>query len=101
MADKTEEKEVVETSTETPVESSAENEVADATETSADYGMVLDAIKRIEDNQTRLEGQINKLTDAQSLMVDVGAIIHDNTDPIEEASGVDEYIPIEELDLSL
>lgn len=74
---------------------------AEAQKPDNDYGMILDALKRLEDNQTRLAGQVAKISDAQSVLVDAGAIIHEDSADICDDATVDEFIPIDKLDLSL
>lgn len=74
---------------------------AEAQKPDADYSMILEAIKRIEDNQTRLAGQVAKISDAQSVLVDAGAVIHDDSAQVETVSGIDEFVPLEKLDLSI
>lgn len=74
---------------------------AEAQKPVVDYGMILDALKRLEDNQTRLAGQVAKISDAQSVLVDAGAIIHEDSADVSDDATVDEFIPIDKLDLSL
>lgn len=79
-----------------PTETSAGAEQEKSTD---NYGMVMELLKQVQDNQTRLIGEIAAIKDAQSVLVDAGAVIHDDSAIDEPAAGVDEYIPIEKLDL--
>lgn len=99
---------VKESVTESPAQSVTESSSkSDTTEQSAgadtqnnnDYGMILEALKRLEENQTRLSGEIASIKDAQSVLVDAGAVIHDDSPQVETDTGVDEFIPIEKLNL--
>lgn len=81
-------------------ESSVEVENPDAG-AQADYGMLLDALKRVEENQSRLQSQIAKISDAQSVLVDAGAVVHDDSTCDTDDTGYDEYVSIEQLDLSI
>lgn len=81
-------------------ESSVEAESPDAG-AQVDYGMLLDALKRVEENQTRLQSQIAKISDAQSVLVDAGAVVQDDSTLDTDDTGYDEFVPIEQLDLSI
>ena len=81
-------------------ESSVEVEKPDAG-AQVDYGMLLDALKRVEENQSRLQSQIAKISDAQSVLVDAGAVVHDDSTCDTDDTGYDEYVSIEQLDLSI
>lgn len=81
-------------------ESSVETQNADAG-AQVDYGMLLDALKRVEENQSRLQAQIAKISDAQSVLVDAGAVVHDDSTGDTDDTGYDEFVPIEQLDLSI
>lgn len=97
-----ENKETTQTEDESEVtnESSVEDEKPDAG-AQVDYGMLLDALKRVEENQTRLQSQIAKISDAQSVLVDAGAVVHDDSTCNPDDTGYDEYVSIEQLDLSI
>lgn len=99
--EKTEEKET-DSATESPTESeNTENGAGAVPQNTADYSMIMDMLKQIQENQTRLAGELASVKDAQSVLVDAGAVIHDDSAQNEPSTGVDEFIPIEELDLTL
>lgn len=91
----------VEPESPTPSSNDEQSAGAEPQKADADYGMILEAIKRIEDNQTRLAGQVAKISDAQSVLVDAGAVIHDDSALDENTPCVDEFVPLEKLNLSL
>ena len=99
---KNENKETTQTEGESEVtnESSVEVQNSDAG-AQADYGVLLDALKRVEENQARLQSQIAKISDAQSVLVDAGAVVHDDSERDSDDTGYDEYVSIEQLDLSI
>ena len=69
-----------------------------------DYGMILDMIKDVQSNQEVIMGKLKSLSDAQSILVDSGAVVHEGTDP---QSGVqtnfsnDGFISLDNMDLSI
>lgn len=82
----------------------------DATETGAgaaqpDYSMLMQMMQEMKENQTRLAGQIAKISDAQSAIIDAGAVIHEDGSRrpglVGEQPDDDEFVPIERLDLSI
>lgn len=81
-----------------------------ATETGAgaaqpDYSMLMQMMQEMQANQTRLAGQIAKLSDAQSAIIDAGAVIHEDGSRrpglVDNQPTDDEFVPIERLDLSI
>lgn len=70
-----------------------------------DYSMLMQMMQEMQANQTRLAGQIAKLSDAQSAIIDAGAVIHEGGSRrpglVDEQPCDDEFIPIERLDLSI
>ena len=81
-----------------------------ATETGAgaaqpDYSMLMQMMQEMQENQTRLAGQIAKISDAQSAIIDAGAVIHEDGSRrpglVGEQPCDDEFVPIERLDLSI
>lgn len=81
-----------------------------ATETGAgaaqpDYSMLMQMMQEMQANQTRLAGQIAKISDAQSAIIDAGAVIHEGGSRrpglVDEQPTDDEFVPIERLDLSI
>jgi hypothetical protein len=70
-----------------------------------DYSMLMQMMEEMQANQTRLAGQIAKLSDAQSALVDAGAVIHEDGSRrpglVDNTPNDDEFVPIERLDLSI
>lgn len=70
-----------------------------------DYTMLMQMMQEMQANQTRLAGQIAKLSDAQSAIIDTGAVIHEDGSRrpglVGEQPCDDEFVPIERLDLSI
>lgn len=69
-----------------------------------DYGMILGMIKDVQANQAVIIGKLKSLSDAQSILVDSGAVVHEGTEP---QSGVqtnfsnDGFISLDKMDLSI
>ena len=70
-----------------------------------DYSMLMHMMQEMQENQTRLAGQIAKISDAQSAIIDAGAVIHEDGSRrpglVGEQPTDDEFVPIERLDLSI
>lgn len=70
-----------------------------------DYYMLMQMMQEMQENQTRLAGQIAKISDAQSALVDAGAVIHEGGSRrpglVDDPPDDDEFVPIERLDLSI
>lgn len=70
-----------------------------------DYSMLMQMMQEMQANQTRLAGQIAKISDAQSALIDAGAVIHEDGSRrpglVDEQPADDEFVPIERLDLSI
>lgn len=70
-----------------------------------DYSMLMQMLEEMQENQTRLAGQIAKISDAQSAIIDAGAVIHEDGSRrpglAPEPPTDDEFVPIERLDLSI
>lgn len=70
-----------------------------------DYSMLMQMMEELQANQTRLAGQISKISDAQSAIIDAGAVIHEDGSRrpglVDEQPSDDEFVPIERLDLSI
>lgn len=88
----------------------AEGATEGATESGAgaaqpDYSMLMQMLQEMQENQTRLAGQIAKISDAQSALVDAGAVIHEDGSRrpglVDDPPTDDEFVPIERLDLSI
>lgn len=96
--------------TECATEGTTEGATNGATETGAgaaqpDYSMLMQMMQEMQENQTRLAGQIVKISDAQSAIIDAGAVIHEcgsrRPGLVDEQPCDDEFVPIERLDLSI
>lgn len=96
--------------TECATEGITEGATDGATETGAgaaqpDYSMLLQMMQEMQENQTRLAGQIAKISDAQSAIIDAGAVIHEGGSRrpglVDDQPDDDEFVPIERLDLSI
>lgn len=70
-----------------------------------DYSMLMQMMQEMQANQTRLAGQIAKISDAQSAIIDAGAVIHEGGSRrpglVDDTPDDDEFVPIERLDLSI
>lgn len=70
-----------------------------------DYSMLMQMMQEMQENQTRLAGQIAKISDAQSAIIDAGAVIHESGSRrpglVDDTPDDDEFVPIERLDLSI
>ena len=69
-----------------------------------DYGMILEMIRDVQSNQSAIMGKLKSLSDAQSILVDSGAVVHEADEP---HSGVrtdfrnDGFISLDKMDLSV
>lgn len=96
--------------TEYATEGTTDGATNGATETGAgaaqpDYSVLMQMMQEMQANQTRLAGQIAKLSDAQSAIIDAGAVIHEDGSRrpglVDNQPTDDEFVPIERLDLSI
>lgn len=82
---------------------SASNETGGAQEPDADYSMLMEKLSNIETNQAALAAQVRAISDAQSVLVDAGAVVREvppaNVDA--DAGADDAFVPLEELDFSI
>lgn len=76
-----------------------------AGEAQPDYSTLVQMMREMQENQTRLAGQIARLSDAQSAIIDAGAVIHEDGSRrpglVDDQPTDDEFVPIERLDLSI
>lgn len=88
---------------------SAENEGAESgnaggTENQPDYSMLLETMRELQANQAAMSAQLKAISDAQSVIVDAGAVVREvpasqidtETDP-----GNDGFISLDKMDLSI
>ena len=96
--------------TESATDGATESATDGATEPGAgaaqpDYTMLMQMMQEMKENQTRLAGQIAKISDAQSAIIDAGAVIHEDGSRrpglVDDTPDDDEFVPIERLDLSI
>lgn len=69
-----------------------------------DYGMILDMIKDVQSNQAVIMGKLKSLSDAQSILVDSGAVVHEDTDHnsgVQTSFSNDGFISLDKMDLSI
>lgn len=57
-------------------------------------------MSQIEETQTRIMGALEAIKSAQSVMVDMGAVIRDDN-PADNSTDVDMFVPLEDMDFSL
>lgn len=69
-----------------------------------DYGMILGMIRDMQANQSAIMGKLKSLSDAQSLLVDSGAVVHEGNDPqsgLQANFSNDGFISLDKMDLSI
>ena len=101
---------------EQPIEQSNENGESDnevgvdsgsanvAGEQGISYDMIMETLTAMQANQAKMSAQIQKLTDAQSVLVDAGAVVReDSAASIDNANddNIDGFVSIDELDLNI
>lgn len=69
-------------------------------DTNSDYEKLLSFMEKIDARMNALEGSLENLRGAQSIMIDNGAVIRDDSEPDSDVDYVDTR-SIEELNLSL
>lgn len=77
----------------------------EAAQPNTDYKQLMDMMTKMQVNQDKMAAQIERISDAQSMLVGAGAVIHessasDTVMDVENAND-DGYVPIEMLDLSI
>lgn len=93
--------EVGESGTDSGADSSTESVVQ---QPAVDYAMIMETLSAVQANQAKMSAQIQKLTDAQSVMVDAGAVIREGADTSSSDVTDDKYdgfVSIDDLDLSI
>ena len=75
-----------------------------AGEQGVSYEMLMETLSAVQANQAKMSAQIQKLTDAQSVLVDAGAVVRegssDNFTNVTD-DNVDGFVSIDELDLNI
>lgn len=75
-----------------------------ANEQGISYDMLMETLSAVQANQAKMSAQIQKLTDAQSVLVDAGAVVRegstDNSGHVTD-DNVDGFVSIDELDLNI
>ena len=68
----------------------------------ADYTQIMDAIANMQANQDRMAAQIERISDAQSMLVGKGVVIHEPAnDNIDISTNDDMFVPLEQLDFNI
>ena len=82
----------------------ADSGSAPANEQGVSYEMLMETLSAVQANQAKMSAQIQKLTDAQSVLVDAGAVVRegstDNSGHVTD-DNVDGFVSIDELDLNI
>lgn len=95
---------------ETGTGESGENAGADsgsepvASEQGVSYEMLMEMLSAVQADQAKMYAQIQKLTDAQSVLVDAGAVVREGTGTTSSDAtddNNDDFVSIDELDLNL
>lgn len=67
-----------------------------------DYTQLMDAIANMQANQDRLAAQIERISDAQSMLIGKGAVIHEPAvDDVDNSTDDDLFVPLEQLDFNI
>ena len=67
-----------------------------------DYTQLMDAIANMQANQDRMAAQIERISDAQSMLVGKGVVIHEPAnDNIDISMNDDMFVPLEQLDFNI
>lgn len=67
-----------------------------------DYTQLMDAIANMQANQDRMAAQIERISDAQSMLVGKGVVIHEAPpDDINTSTNDDMFVPLEKLDFNI
>lgn len=68
------------------------------------YDMIMETLSAMQANQAKMSAQIQKLTDAQSVLVDAGAVVRENSGTSTDNANddnIDGFVSIDELDLNI
>lgn len=83
-------------------DSSAAVDDGSAAKPGVDYTQLMDAITNMQANQDRMAAQIERISDAQSMLVGKGVVIHEAaTDDIDNSTDDDMFVPLEQLDFNI
>lgn len=80
-------------------------ESAGAADSGIDYSTIMNTLKAVQENQAAMSLQIKAISDAQSVLVDNGAVVRElpasQIKPGFSSSDSDDFVSIEDLDLSI
>lgn len=80
-------------------------ESAGAADSGIDYSTIMNTLKAVQENQAAMSLQIKAISDAQSVIVDNGAVVRElqasQIDPDFSSTDNDGFVSIEDLDLSI
>lgn len=69
---------------------------------STDYAQLMDMMETMQANQDRMAAQIERISDAQSMLVGKGVVIHEApADDIDNHTDDDMFVPLEQLDFNI
>lgn len=78
---------------------------AGAADSGIDYSTIMNTLKAVQENQAAMSLQIKAISDAQSVLVDNGAVVRElpasQIKPDFSSSDNDDFVSIEDLDLSI
>lgn len=69
-----------------------------------DYGVLLGMIQDVQANQSVILDKLKSLSDAQSILVDSGAVVHEDNaaqSGVQTSFRNDGFIPLDKMDLSI
>lgn len=69
-----------------------------------DYSAIMDKLRELQENQADFSAQLKKISDAQSVLVDSGAVVRElPVDDIKESNTIDNdgFISLDDMDLSI
>ena len=67
-----------------------------------DYAQLMDMMETMQANQDRMAAQIERISDAQSMLIGKGAVIHEPAaDDVDNSTDDDLFVPLEQLDFNI
>ena len=68
----------------------------------ADYTQLMDMMETMQANQDKMAAQIERISDAQSMLIGKGAVIHEPAvDDVDNPTDDDLFVPLEQLDFNV